>query len=311
MAPTAEQIAKAIPATFHMISGSADSQTSADVSNVGQFQLPDPAGKSGGACTSAILQVLYRSGQAVGNMSWVEVLRKLRAELRNMGYSQVPQLTSSRMVDVNSTMYIVPPGSTGRRRAILIGINYVGQQGQLSGCHNDVRNIKNYLVQAQGFNENEMLILMDDGQHNPPTKRNIEDAFKRIVEYSQPGDVVFIHYSGHGGQVVDTSGDEDDGYDETLIPVDFRTAGQIIDDDILTMLVKPMRAGVTCTVLMDCCHSGTVLDLPYRFSADDSQMRLDQGFNIDQYLLPAAAVCCCIECLDPGCLMQLVANVLG
>lgn len=72
-------------------------------------------------------------------MSWVEVLRKMRAELRNMGYSQVPQLTSSRMVDVNTTMYIVPPGSTGRRRAILIGINYVGQQGQLSGCHNDVR----------------------------------------------------------------------------------------------------------------------------------------------------------------------------
>ena len=41
-----------------------------------------------------------------------------------------------------------------------------------------------------------MLILMDDGRHHPPTKRNIEDAFKRICEYSQDGDVVFIHYSG-------------------------------------------------------------------------------------------------------------------
>lgn len=72
-------------------------------------------------------------------------------------------------------------------------------------------------MRAQGFNENEMLILMDDGQHNPPTRRNMEDAFKRIVEYSQPGDVVFIHYSGHGSRVVDTSGDEDDGYDETIM----------------------------------------------------------------------------------------------
>jgi hypothetical protein len=111
------------------------------------------------------------------------------------------------------------------------------------------------LINEHGFNESEMLILMDDGKHHPPTKRNIEDAFSRMTQYSKAGDVVFVHYSGHGGKVVDTSGDEDDGFDETLIPVDFKTAGQIIDDDVLKILVKPMRAGVHVTVLMDCCHS--------------------------------------------------------
>jgi len=239
-------------------------------------------------------------------MSWVEVLRKMRVELNRMGFYQVPQLTSSRMIDVNKPMYIVPPGSTGRRRAILIGINYTGQQGQLSGCHNDLKNIKNYLINAQGFRESDMLILMDDGRHHPPTKRNIEDAFRRITEYSQAGDVVFVHYSGHGGRVRDYSGDEEDGYDETLIPVDFKTAGQIIDDDILKILVKPMRAGVNCTVLMDCCHSGTVLDLPYRFSADDSQMRIDNGFNLTSMLgkmgAPEAVACCL-------CLALILSNV--
>jgi hypothetical protein len=90
----------------------------------------------------------------------------------------------------------------------LIGINYVGQQGQLSGCHNDVGNIKKYLIKQHNFLESEMLILMDDGQHHQPTKRNIEDAFSRITQYSKAGDVVFVHYSGHGGKVVDTSGDE-------------------------------------------------------------------------------------------------------
>ena len=137
----------------------------------------------------------------------------------------------------------------------LIGINYIGQQGQLSGCHNDVGNIKKYLIKEHGFNESEMLILMDDGKHHPPTKRNIEDAFSRMTQYSKAGDVVLVHYSGHGGKVRDVSGDEEDGFDETLIPVDFKTAGQIIDDDVLKILVKPMRAGVHCTVLMDCCHS--------------------------------------------------------
>ena len=53
-----------------------------------------------------------------------------------------------------------------------------------------------------------MLILMDDGVHHPPTRKNIMDAFDRIVQYSVAGDVVFVHYSGHGGRVRDTSGDE-------------------------------------------------------------------------------------------------------
>jgi Caspase domain len=100
-----------------------------------------------------------------------------------------------------------------------------------SGCHNDVRNIKQYLIDVQGFKESEMLILMDDGRTHPPTRRNIEDAFQRICQYSVAGDIVWVHYSGHGSRVRDVSGDEEDGYDSTLIPVDFRSAGQILDDD--------------------------------------------------------------------------------
>lgn len=62
------------------------------------------------------------------------------------------------------------------------------------------------------------------------------------------------------------------------------------------MLVKPMRAGVTCTVLMDCCHSGTVLDLPYRFSADDSEMRIDQKnfSSMAGVLDPETLICCAL-----------------
>jgi len=59
-------------------------------------------------------------------------------------------------------------------------------------------NIKEYLIKAQGFNESEMLILCDDGRAHPPTRKNIEDAFRRITEYSQAGDVVFVHVSPFG-----------------------------------------------------------------------------------------------------------------
>lgn len=277
-----ERAHAAIPSTFRMISGCHDAQTSADVSNVGQFSLPDPAGKAGGACTSALLRVMYRDHQTPEQMgerplSWVDVLRRMRTQLGEMGYDQVPQLTSSEMIEVTDPMHIVPPGSSGTRRAVLVGINYCGQNGELSGCHNDVLNIKDYLVNALGFEERNITVLMDDGRHENPTRYNITTAYKTIVSQSVSGDVVFCHYSGHGGQVRDENGDEDDGYDETLIPVDFQQTGQITDDELFRTLVHPMAEGVTATCLMDCCHSGTVLDLPYRFTADGDNIKMQRN----------------------------------
>lgn len=230
-------------------------------------------------------------------MSWMELLHNMRTVLRSKGFDQIPQLSSSRMIDVNHQFEIIPQqsiSSKGARRAVLIGINYVGQQGQLSGCHNDVKNIKRYLVEEQNFLEKDMLILMDDGQCHPPTRKNITDAFDRVVQYSKAGDCVFIHYSGHGGRVRDTSGDEADGYDETLIPLDFKRAGQILDDEIYSRLVTKMAHGVNVTVLMDCCHSGTALDLPYEINATQSEMSLSDGFNFGRFDNAAAAVGCCL-----------------
>jgi hypothetical protein len=198
-----------------------------------------------------LLKVLNDNGG--GAISWIELLRRMREVLRQKGFNQVPQLSSSAMLDVNHQFNIVAPETrqnNGARRALLIGINYVGQKGQLSGCHNDVANIKKYLIQKEGFQEKDMLILMDDGRHNQPTRKNITDSFIRLTQYSQPGDTVFIHYSGHGGREVDRDGDEDDGYDETLIPVDFQKAGQIIDDEVFNVLVKKMPKDVHVTVLV-------------------------------------------------------------
>ena len=61
--------------------------------------------------------------------------------------------------------------------------------------------------------------------------------------------------------------DEDDGYDETLVPVDYGSAGQIRDDDLYDNLVCAVPSGASLVALMDCCHSGSVLDLPYKYRA--------------------------------------------
>jgi hypothetical protein len=108
------KIRNAIPANFVMISGSEDKQTSADVGNVGSFSLPDPAGKAGGACTSTLLKVLNENKGR--SMSWIDVLQQMRSVLKKKGFDQVPQLSSSRMMDVKNSFEIVPQQSRGRRR---------------------------------------------------------------------------------------------------------------------------------------------------------------------------------------------------
>ena len=54
-------------------------------------------------------------------------------------------------------------------------------------------------------------------------------------------------------------------YDSTLIPVDHNGGkNQIIDDEMDALLVEPARAaGAKLTAVVDACHSGTVLDLPF------------------------------------------------
>mmetsp|Transcript_27346 Transcript_27346/g.62781 ORF Transcript_27346/g.62781 Transcript_27346/m.62781 type:complete len:420 (-) Transcript_27346:861-2120(-) len=199
----------------------------------------------------------------------------MREELRGE-YEQVPQLSSSRPVDLRREFRIFPEEAGGVRRALLIGINYVGQRGELRGCHNDVRNIERYLTGVLGFEERNITVLMDDGEHEhpSPTRDNIMQAFRHFAGICEEGDAFFCHFSGHGGRLPDNGSDESDGYDETLIPVDFQQAGQIRDDAVLRTLILPMAAGAHVFCLIDSCHSGTVLDLPYVFRADDPKFEI-------------------------------------
>lgn len=70
-------------------------------------------------------------------------------------------------------------------------------------------------------------------------------------------------FSGHGLRHPENDGDELDGFDESICPVDFTTEGVILDNEINSTIVRPLPKGVTLHALIDSCHSGTVLDLPY------------------------------------------------
>lgn len=91
-------------------------------------------------------------------------------------------------------------------------------------------------------------------------------AMHWLVSNAQPNSNLFLSYSGHGGTTQDLDGDEENGLDETILPLDFQRAGIIVDDELHDILVKPLPVGCRLTSIFDSCHSGTALDLPYVYS---------------------------------------------
>jgi hypothetical protein len=196
---------------------------------------------------------------------------------------------------------------TGRRKALLIGINYFNQRGQLRGCINDVRNMTAYLSEHFGYKREDMVILTDDQQNamSQPTKQNILRAMHWLVKDARPNDSLFFHYSGHGGQTKDLDGDEDDGYDEVIYPVDFRQNGHIVDDEMHRIMVRPLQAGVRLTAIFDSCHSGTALDLPYIYSTQGILKEPNLAKEAGQGLLSV------ISSYSQGDLGGVASNIFG
>ena len=141
--------------------------------------------------------------------------------------------------------------------ALLIGINYIGQSSQLSGCINDMFSWFYYLTEKRGYEDENITLLIE----KDATAQAMMHSFEEIIKRSHDPEVqeVFICYSGHGTQVRDSSGDEKDGKDECLVPVDYLRNGVIVDDD-LTDYFLHMSPKVNCYFIVDACHSGTMLD---------------------------------------------------
>jgi hypothetical protein len=133
-----------------------------------------------------------------------------------------------------------------------IGLNavdpkhYSGWDGPLAACEFDAHDM-NDLAKAQGMTPT--VLLTRDA-----TRDNVLTALRKAAKMLRSGDLFFLTYSGHGGQVEDVSGEEDDKLDETWCLFD----GQLIDDELYLELGK-FSEGVRILVLSDSCHSGTVV----------------------------------------------------
>lgn len=159
-----------------------------------------------------------------------------------------------------------PLASMAKKRALLIGISHYPQTTKSNPCtwinihgSNDVRLLRGTL-QKQGFR----ITTLTNAQ---ATASHIRHALKRLCQQATKGDMVVIHFSGHGQPFEDLSGDEADGWDEAIVPYDAKKCysrtytGQchIIDDE-LERYINNLRTTVGprgfVYVVLDACHMG-------------------------------------------------------
>ena len=155
------------------------------------------------------------------------------------------------------------------KKALLIGIDYVNNSNvSLKGCINDILILRNMLIDAYDYEPSNIIILRDDsGDFIQPTKTNILEQMNNIFLNSENLEQIWFHYSGHGSQLKNQ-----DCNDTTIpcnfqiiIPSNFQDEGVIADSDLLEMIKK-----AKCPTIMffDCCHSGSIIDMPWSFEND-------------------------------------------
>jgi hypothetical protein len=164
-------------------------------------------------------------------------------------------------------LFLLSPNAMGQtKRAFLIGI---GKYPRGNGWNNlSSENDLQYLtkvLQLKGF-ENQYITEITN---EAATQAGITAAMEKFIASCKQGDIIVLHFSGHGQQITDDDGDEADGYDEAWVPydakarfdpVEYRGQKHIRDDQIgiwVDLLAKAVGGGGSVLVNIDACHSGT------------------------------------------------------
>jgi len=157
-------------------------------------------------------------------------------------------------------------GNAQRKRAFMVGISHYDtaltgyQWNNINGVE-DI-NLLSPILKKQGF---DLVTLLDD----MATYSNITTQLSQFIKKTRKGDIVYIHFSAHGQPVEDMNGDEKDGWDEAIVPIDayklykkgtYEGNNHLLDDQ-LNIYVKKLREKIGSSgflyVIIDACHAGT------------------------------------------------------
>lgn len=156
--------------------------------------------------------------------------------------------------------------ANAEKHALVIGIgNYpdVDYGWHLINGDNDIIIVCD-MLETNGFSSQNIIVLRDA----QATYKGIITAFNNLKARAKTGDMIYIHFSGHGQQITDLDGDEEEGFDEAWIPYDalqeptpsYHGERHLTDDwlnEELMQLRKKVGINGRIIVISDACHSGT------------------------------------------------------
>ena len=145
--------------------------------------------------------------------------------------------------------------------ALLVGIDRYpgfGPETQLAGGVNDARVASELLQERLSLSPGHLVRLLG----SQATRAAIVQALEAMLGRVRRDDAVFFYFSGHGSQITDREGDEGDGLDETLVPVDSGRRPQpnrdITDDEIYGWATRMLEKTPNLVLIFDCCHAATL-----------------------------------------------------
>lgn len=167
-------------------------------------------------------------------------------------------------------------------KLLLFGLNYKNTNHELNGCINDTLLMKNCLQSYLDIKNEDIKLITDDTDITPTRDNIIKNINKSIEEINTSDyDTLWIHYSGHGTYLNDQNNDENVendgiiGNDEALYTID----NNVILDDELNEIFSKINQNKKLICIFDCCHSGTALDLPFKYNYMENTFSDDSKLN--------------------------------
>lgn len=163
---------------------------------------------------------------------------------------------------------VEPVYQKGLVKALFVGINYTAIPSiALNGCQQDVLASKQKVQEL--YPDCASIRVLTEASELKPTRKNILESIAWLVEDIKPGQHVFFHYSGHGGQLADKSGVYKSIFENCIYPCKGKKLQIILDDEIRKALIEKIPKGSKCFIVMDSYSGNSTIELEHTWQTTE------------------------------------------